>query len=229
MTCGQRRNQLQHIEKPKFVLLHTFFVHEFGEDPGEYGEFHPDKYDERVRAFDGELVDMINAILDSSISDNLRMIITSDHGEGFGEKYNLYDREFISEYHGDWPCPSQAKIPLLVYDSRNTNKGSSDNLVGLDNLQVWAGAAESHKMSLLNGEEERDFVLSESFPLVGIDRALRKGEDLTKKGAARIGKNGEYVKTSAFRKFREGNKDIPKRELSDAKKKELEALGYLVP
>ena len=223
------------FDKPKFIFLHTFYTnYKFDEDPpGKYGEFHPDKYDKRIRDFDGKLVDMISSILESSISDNLRMIITSDHGEGFGEIYNLYDREFISEYHGDWPCPSQVRIPLLVYDSQNTVKGSWDKLVGLDNLsptiQVWAGTIDSHEMYLLDKEEERDFILSESIPLVGLERAIRKGEDMSKRGVAKIDKRGEYIETWAAKRFGEDKEKVPGRELSDAKKKELEALGYLIP
>jgi len=221
------------FDKPKFIFLHTFYVHKFNKNSsGKYGEFHPDKYDKRVRDFDGKLVDMINSILESSISDNLRMIITSDHGEGFGEKYNnLYGREFISEYHGDWPCPSQVKIPLLIYDSQNTVKGSLNKLVGLDNLcptiEVWAGIVEFHKKYLLS-KDERNSLLSESIPLVGVDRCIRKGEDIMKRGVAEIGRKGEYIKTSAKR-LREERGKLPGRELTDDKKKELEALGYLIP
>ncbi len=222
------------FDKPKFLFLHTFYIHKFDENSSrKFGEFHPDKYDKRVRDFDEKLIDMINSVLESSISDNLRMIITSDHGEGFGEIYdNLYDREFISEYHGDWPCPSQVRIPLLIYDSQNTVGGSLDKLVGLDNLsptiEVWAGIVDFHKRYLLS-KDERDSLLSETIPLVGLDRVMRKGEDITKRGVAEIGRNGEYIKTSATKRFGKEKQKLPGKKLGDAKKKELEALGYLIP
>jgi membrane-anchored protein YejM (alkaline phosphatase superfamily) len=221
------------FEKPNFIFLHTFYIHWFDDsDTKKYGEFYPDKYEDRVRDFDKVLLDMINAILDSSLSDNLRMIITSDHGEGFGEIYsNLYEREFVSEYHGDWPSPSQVEIPLLVYDSHNDLKGSSDKLVGLDNLcptiEVWADIADSDAKHLFNSDE-RDFLISEAIPLFGLDRLARKGEDMKKRGMAKIVGKGEYIETSAA-KPGAGEKSVQKIELTDEKRKELEALGYLFP
>lgn len=87
------------LDNPAFLFLHTFYIHRFDEDaPEKRGTSFPDKYERRVRPFDQKFVDMINRILQSPLSDNLRMIITSDHGEGFGEIYdNLYGREFVSE------------------------------------------------------------------------------------------------------------------------------------
>lgn len=104
--------------------------------------------------------------------------------------------------------------------------------MGLDNLsptiEVWAGIVDSHKMYLL-GKDERDSLLSESIPLVGLDRVMRKGEDITKRGVAEIGRNGEYTKTSATKRFEKEKQKLPGKKLGDAKKKELEALGYLIP
>ena len=220
------------LDKPSFLFLHTFYIHRFDKDAsGKFGEFFPDAYDRRVRNFDEKLIAMIDSILKSPLSDNLRMIITSDHGEGFGETYdNLYGGEFVSEYHGDWPCPSQEKIPLLIYDSQNLAKGASDKLVGLDDLcptiEAWAGIAGTRKNALLS-EDERGFLLSESIPLVGLDRCIRKGDDISKRGVAKIGRQGEYIETSAIG-FGKEKKNIPRKELTDEKKKELKALGYLV-
>ncbi len=220
------------FDKPVFLFLHTFYIHRFEKDAsGKFGEFFPDEYDRRVRDFDEKLIAMIDSIMKSPLSGNLRMIITSDHGEGFGETYdNLYGRKFVSEYHGDWPCPSQEKIPLLIYDSQKPVKGVSDRLAGLDNIsptiEAWAGIAGSRTSTLLD-ENERDFLLSESIPLVGLDRCIRKGDDITKRGVAKIGRQGEYIETSAIG-FEKEKKNISRKELTDEKKKELKALGYIV-
>lgn len=221
------------FDKPKFIFLHTFYIHHYDKNSsGVYGEFHPDKYEKRVRDFDMELADMIDTIMKSPLSDNLRMIVTSDHGEGFGEIYsNFYGREFVSEYHGDWPSPSQVEIPLFVYDSRDVAGASSDKLVGLDDfsatIKVWAGIAEAEKKYLFD-KDEREFLLSEAIPLIGADRIKRRFRDLTKRGVAKIGRAGEYIETST-RWPGEKRDRPPGRELSDEKKKELEALGYIVP
>ncbi len=221
------------LAKPKFIFLHTFYVHHYDRGTeGKYGEFHPDKYKERVRELDGKLVGILDAVMKSPLSDNLRMIVTSDHGEGLGEVYSgLYGRDFVSEYHGDWPSPSQERIPLFVYDSRDIGGKLSDKLVGLDDftatLEVWAGIADAEKRYLFD-KDERDFLLSEAFPLGGTDRLKRRLNDLNKRGVAKIGRTGEYIEASASNP---GEKSIrpPGRELSDKKKKELEALGYMVP
>ena len=58
---------------------------------------------------------------------------------------------------------------------------------------------------------------------------MRKGKDIRKRGVAEIGSNGEYIETSAMKRFGEGKEKVPGRALTDAKKAELEALGYLIP
>jgi arylsulfatase A-like enzyme len=141
--------------KPLFLFLHTFYIHDYIDPTIHRSErmgYH-NAYRECVRNFDGKLMRLIDSILQSSISENLRMIVTSDHGEGFGEAYDLYDQTFVSMHHGDFPCPSQVEIPLVAYDSRDPKSGLSDKLVGLDDVyhttRLWAGIEEESERYLL--------------------------------------------------------------------------------
>jgi len=221
------------LSKPNFLFIHSFYVHEHCRVPGGGREFSADRYGRRVRDFDSELISMINSILESPISDNLRMIITSDHGEGLRETHNLYNRELLSVEHGDWPCPSQVEIPLLIYDSENPLRGSSNKLVGLDDicatLETWAGMSKPKNDYLLSQDiEERDILVSEAMALTAQfrPRPHRSKDDWFARGVALISGDGEYTET--FLEETKYTNDMPKKqELPKNIEEQLEALGYL--
>jgi hypothetical protein len=152
-----------------------------------------EKYGQAVKNLDRNLISFIRGILKSSLSDNLKMIITSDHGEGLGEVYDsLYDgRKITSINHGHFPCPSQIRIPLTIYDSEYSRGSVSDKLVGLDNVSptigLWAGYKESNERSLY-GAHSRNSLLAESISPFSMGRP--------EKGVAHILRDGTYVNTS---------------------------------
>ena len=208
--------------KPLFLFLHTYDVHDYAH-PSTKREERKDfegAYKEGVKSFDEKLTRMIIGILSSSLSDNLRMIITSDHGEGFGETYDLYGREIVSVHHGDFPCPSQVEIPFVVYDSQNPLRGLSDKLVGLDDvyhtIRVWAGIERMNERYVLS-EKEREFVLSETIP--------NFIEDSDERRTAKIVGDGQYVETFVKKTGRTAPTD--KAKLPPEVVENLKGLGYL--
>ena len=85
-------------------------------------------YKQTVSDCDVLLHDFLSYLEESSLSDETILIITSDHGEGFGDKY---DDGFISWTHCQPPYKDQTHVPLVVY---GLGKGMTDQLVGLDEI-----------------------------------------------------------------------------------------------
>ncbi len=212
-------------EKPVFLFLHTYIVHEYplidGSkiDIGSNLSKTKELYAMAVEKCDKELMDLLNAIQESPISDNIRILITSDHGEGFGEVYNIspYASPHLSIGHGGIPNPSKVEIPLIIYDG--DNKGQSNRLVGLDEvagaLLDFADIDKGNRRSLFDRIHRRTLV-SEFVPPT-------EDGDPTKRHIAKISRTGyEYfsVKNSLLNESM--NKNLPQ-EIRE----ELRTLGYI--
>ncbi len=214
---------LRRVSRPAFLFLHTFYVHNYSGDKKNY---EIGAYGSKIMEFDSIMLNMITDLLRSPLSRNLKMIITSDHGEGFGETYSYYERKYVSEQHGDWPCPSQERIPMAVYDAQ-TPAGSSTDLVGLDNIYPtickWVNMGGEAQETLLS-RQKRSELLSETIPLLGTKRCIEKGQDIKKRGNALIQADGKYQKT-----WLDGGNEAPSidRELPQDVKEHLKGLGYL--
>jgi hypothetical protein len=169
---------------------------------------------------------MVDCILQSPLSKNLRMIITSDHGEGFAEEYSLYDRKFLSNRHGEWPCPSQIEIPLIVYNSQEPEGRSLDSLVGLDNIaptiRFWAGISGKSNERYLFNRSERAHILSEAIPL----ERRTEGRGVLRIDAA--GGYGEsYVLDIENNSISRADAAATIQEMPEELKARLESLGYV--
>ena len=134
---------------PTFLFIHTYEVHEwwcrhFPPDTPRSGkkdavtlwekfaaETSIDEskrlYGDAVKEVDERLTDLLRTALASPLKDDLCIIITSDHGEGLGEKHG----DFISLKHSKAPYSEQIRVPLLVY---GIGKGISDRLTGIDEI-----------------------------------------------------------------------------------------------
>jgi hypothetical protein len=160
----------------------------------------------------------------------MKLILTSDHGEGFGERYPaLYNEEseyiekfklrdsdggYISVTHGNFPCPSQVRIPLAVYEKTNAGAGVNSKLVGIDNIaptiETWAGMHDETSMSLLS-ERKRESLLMDSRPCWFP----------SERGIAKVAANSEDFWTRIVRQ-EYIEKDVPQ----DVKDK-LKSLNYI--
>jgi len=81
-----------------------------------------DIYDEAIREFDGLLEDFLRPYMARIEDGRLVVIITSDHGEAFGEERK---NGYIVDHHGV-PYDEQCRVPLII----TVPGGRRDHLVG---------------------------------------------------------------------------------------------------
>jgi arylsulfatase A-like enzyme len=70
-------------------------------------QYYISQYDGNIRYCDSLIENLINVLKDLQIFDDVMLIITSDHGEAFGEN-NIYF------FHGLTVTPDQIHVPLIV-------------------------------------------------------------------------------------------------------------------
>ncbi len=75
-------------------------------------QFIKDIYDGAIRYTDECLGELFRALKDIGLYDNTLIIVTSDHGEAFGQEHG--NREFIEWGHGRIPYETQIHVPLIV-------------------------------------------------------------------------------------------------------------------
>ena len=81
-------------------------------------------YDETILNFDSHIGKLVETLRRLNLLDSTLMIITSDHGDGFG-KFHEYDLRHCSFLYN-----TVIKIPLIFYNSNLTKKGVTiDNYV----------------------------------------------------------------------------------------------------
>lgn len=139
---------MKEADTPHFIFIHSYEMHEWFfslmppdtivrertemreikngllETPMEHRRR---AYAGAASSFDARLFDLLECALNSPLSENLYIIITSDHGEGLGERYG----DEICWKHTIPPYAEQTHVPLIVCGGR---KGISDRLVGLDDV-----------------------------------------------------------------------------------------------
>ncbi len=128
--------------KPVFLFVHTYMVHEYflyksaadtypSVDRNELNtrfimdepaEVKRQCYGAAVRETDSRLYNFIHALLSSPLAPNLAIIITSDHGEGLGDKHG----DYYSFAHAHAPYSDQIHIPLAIY---GMPRGRYDSLI----------------------------------------------------------------------------------------------------
>ncbi len=165
---------------PVFMFVHTYLVHEYFLYNFD-GETHPELtrnelnnrfifsespqtkrkcYGLAVRDMDVRLHGFVQALLNSPLSRNLAIIITSDHGEGLGDQHG----EYFSFAHAHAPYSDQIHVPLAVY---GMPKGTNQNLVAIKDIPgIIRGLAGLDDGNLF---PSNDFIISEN---IQYNRAL---------------------------------------------------------
>jgi arylsulfatase A-like enzyme len=216
------------FQQPVFMFIHTYQAHDYlGKPPFDKEKFDlgltPEElvaaYSANLKDFDLKLMELIEAICNSPIGDDLRMIITSDHGEGFDEKITALLEGGLDPaslprnlFHGQAPYTEQTHIPLIVYGE---GKGRVKRLVGLDAVAgailEWAGLpANTKTLSAKNSE-----LISEYIHF--------KREDAIRYTSV-IKATGRYTLNATVDENQSKN---PTFELTEEEIAELKALGYL--
>jgi len=156
---------IEYRYKPIFLFIHTYYLHAYecerkkkfsdllAPDTSEVemrrffrnlkdthtGSELKKRYGEVVREFDPILRKFLEEIFNSGISGSLAMIITSDHGEGFGEEYHFPHlgqeyQLYSSMRHsgGNITTSELIRVPLIFYDGKR--KGISNQLVDIRDI-----------------------------------------------------------------------------------------------
>ncbi len=92
-----------------FLYLHLMDVHEYlyDEESALFGVHYSDVYDNSIRWTDGVLEALFSSLAESGYLENTLVVVTSDHGEGFGEHgFEGHARKLYRE---------ATEIPLLLF------------------------------------------------------------------------------------------------------------------
>ena len=162
-------------DRPHFLFVHTNEVHEFWRfhswpetDRGVVNSrdklrkrfLKETSYEQRWETYakaaadlDAHLAELIESALASPLSENLCIIVTSDHGEGFGEKHG----KWTYMGHGGIPFAERIRIPLFIY---GMGTGRSSRLIGIDEITpliLWMAGVETAS----DFPEKRELLISE--------------------------------------------------------------------
>ncbi len=109
--ANDRDRQNHQDGRPQFYFAHLMDPHyPYDSRPGaDFGDQSLDRYDSEIHAADAQLRRLFESWHRLRPNRELIFILSSDHGESFGEK-SIY-------FHAGPPIESQCRVPLLIYDS----------------------------------------------------------------------------------------------------------------
>jgi arylsulfatase A-like enzyme len=129
----------KNAEKNFFVFVHTFAIHStlikpewlkrFGSDSETLKKFllddtpkgHRNSYEYRVSVVDHYLGEFLSFLKDANLYEDTMIILTSDHGESFGEVHN--DGKYVARGHGAVAYDEQIRVPLVIKLPGRLSKG----------------------------------------------------------------------------------------------------------
>ncbi len=158
-------------------------------------------YLKRLRYLDGQISRTMGILKGNNILDNATVIVTSDHGQFFGE-HNLL-------YHSLPPYDDVSRVPLIVANYENgrliKDKDTINTPVSISALHESILNLASGKFNYLNGNLRRDrYVLCEHTGIIeGWDeKLLRMLAPRSKSAAKLLGAKRRYNKkvTAVYRK-----------------------------
>ncbi len=108
VMVGQVLDVLKRSKKPTFVLTHLMDPHfPYDRHPEfDFGMEEIDAYDSEIAHVDSQLGVLVDGLRDLDLLDSTVVVVTSDHGEAFGEH-----GAFL---HGGVPFEEQCRVPLLI-------------------------------------------------------------------------------------------------------------------
>ena len=99
----------KHGQEPFHLWVHYYDPHyqyEHHEGVEQYGEEDIDRYDEEIRFTDQQIGRLIDHLKEEKVYEKTVIVITGDHGEGFGEHG--------VDLHGFHLYAAQTKVPLII-------------------------------------------------------------------------------------------------------------------
>ena len=99
----------QQTDKPFFLWVHYYDPHfQYETHPGipNFGDNQIDRYDNEIRFTDQQIGRVLAHLKNQGLYDNTAILVTGDHGEGFGE-HGVY-------LHGYHLYAAQTRVPLIL-------------------------------------------------------------------------------------------------------------------
>ncbi len=100
----------RHAQDRWLLWVHYYDPHaDYQRHPGtqDFGDQPIDLYDQEIRFTDDQIARVIQHLADLHLADKTIIVITGDHGEGFGEHGVMH--------HGYDLYAAQTKVPLIIY------------------------------------------------------------------------------------------------------------------
>jgi arylsulfatase A-like enzyme len=132
-TTGSTELPARHLPKPN--------------DSAEDLEYFSDRYDEELRGLDAELGELFAALEARGILDNAWVVITSDHGESFGEHGTTQHTSSLFN--------EQVRVPLIIKPPRGINIEKISAAVSLIDIAATLAQVAANR-SLGTGESLLD-------------------------------------------------------------------------
>ena len=135
-----------------------------GDTPADYRQYCISQYDGGIAYLDAQIGRIVAALKDRGLYENTMIVVTSDHGEAFGERHRVE--------HGNSPYQNLLHVALLVKYPKSAHKGLAEAPVSLIDVAPTVLAAAGVPVppamqgrSLLDGAARRPAELfSETFP-----------------------------------------------------------------
>ncbi len=94
--------------RPWALWVHYLEPHEpYVKQDVDFGESAADRYDSELRAVDGEVGALLAALKAKGVDQNTLVVVTSDHGEEFGDHGR--------EHHGHQVYEESTRVPLIIH------------------------------------------------------------------------------------------------------------------
>ena len=114
-------------DSPVFLWIYIMEVHNTTWHPtGRFGECNPEKqnkwveeYAASIESFDAAFGDFVNSLKQDQLYDKTIILVTSDHGNAFGELHN--DDKYVPCGHGGSPYNEQIGIPIILKPQKEKN------------------------------------------------------------------------------------------------------------
>jgi arylsulfatase A-like enzyme len=106
-----------------YLEAEQFAIAKGGDIPADYAPYCISQYDGGIAFLDAQIGRVIAGLKLRGLYDNTMIVVTSDHGEAFGERHSVE--------HGNSPYQNLLHVALMVKYPKSAHKGRVDTPVGL--------------------------------------------------------------------------------------------------
>ena len=107
-------NAVAQAGKPFFIFLHYYDPHQPYKAPEPFAGQYTDPYLTEIAFFDAQFGILMNALRDVGLDKNTLVILTSDHGESWGERQETAGLQDVFDLHGNTLYEEVLRVPLII-------------------------------------------------------------------------------------------------------------------